>query len=65
MAMPAKKKRTIETCPVCGSKEMTPWMGGQLGSQFLCKDCGYVGPLVVEKDIEQFSLSAYIVTILQ
>lgn len=52
MAIPAKKKRTIETCPVCGSKEMTPWMGGQLGSQFLCKDCGYVGPLVVEKDIE-------------
>jgi len=27
-------------------------MGGRLGIIYICKDCGYRGPLVVEEDVE-------------
>ena len=35
-------------CPECGSKNITLWMGGRLGMIYLCKDCGYRGPVVAE-----------------
>jgi hypothetical protein len=34
-------------CPVCQSEEITTYMGGQFG-KYICKKCGYIGPLVIE-----------------
>ncbi len=36
-------------CPVCNSSNVTYYLGGELGYQYRCKDCGYVGALVLEK----------------
>ena len=36
-------------CPVCKSKNVTLYMGGQMG-KWKCKKCGYVGALIVEED---------------
>jgi len=35
-------------CPQCESENITLYMGGQFG-KYQCKDCGYVGPLILEK----------------
>ena len=35
-------------CPVCKSEEINFYMGGQFG-KYECKDCGYVGVIVLEK----------------
>ncbi len=43
----------LKTCPQCGSKNITLYMGTQLGVQYQCKTCGYVGALVVESDVEK------------
>lgn len=34
-------------CPVCKSEDITTYMGGQFGT-YICKKCGYIGPLVIE-----------------
>jgi len=36
-------------CPVCREEALKLFIGGQTG-QFECKACGYIGPLIVEKD---------------
>lgn len=43
----------IKTCPQCGSMNIHLYMGGALGVQYKCKTCGYIGPLIVERDIEK------------
>ncbi|NPV61548.1 MAG: hypothetical protein HPY61_02780 [Methanotrichaceae archaeon] len=48
--MPAKRLK--EVCPVCGSSELYYEMGGYTGKIYHCKNCDYVGPLVVEADEE-------------
>ena len=48
----AYKKSRVVVCPICNSSKMAPWMGGEAGVQYLCKACGYVGPLAIEKQIE-------------
>ncbi|MFH1236941.1 MAG: hypothetical protein V1648_00875 [Candidatus Aenigmatarchaeota archaeon] len=40
-------------CPVCGSDDITFWMGAKLGVQYACKKCGYHGPLIVEEDLRE------------
>ena len=40
----------IQMCPVCNEDALKLFVGGQTG-QFECKSCGYIGPLIVEKDI--------------
>ena len=49
-----KEKKTIKVkiCPQCKSYNIILWMGGELGVQYKCKDCGYIGPLIIEKDVE-------------
>lgn len=42
----------ITVCPNCGSRRITLCAGGQIG-QYRCEDCGYVGSLVIEQDIER------------
>lgn len=39
-------------CPKCGSVDITLWMGAKLGIQYICKNCGYRGPLIVEEERE-------------
>ena len=41
----------IKICPKCKSSNITLYMGGKFG-KYICKDCGYVGPLVIEKVLE-------------
>lgn len=39
----------MKICPKCKSSNITLDMGGYSG-KYICKDCGYVGALVLEKD---------------
>lgn len=38
-------------CPKCGSKNLVPYVGFEFGMKYECRDCGYMGVLVVEKDL--------------
>lgn len=35
-------------CPKCKLENVTLYMGGQFG-KYQCKDCGYIGPLILDK----------------
>lgn len=41
-----------ELCPVCKEENLKLFVGGQTG-QYECKSCGYVGPLIISKEINQ------------
>ena len=41
----------LKTCPQCGSADINLYMGGNLGMQYKCRTCGYIGALIVERDI--------------
>lgn len=41
-----------EVCPVCGSSELYLEAGGYTGKIFHCKNCDYIGALLVEADGE-------------
>ncbi len=36
-------------CPECNSSNVSYYLGGELGYQYRCKDCGYIGAFVLEK----------------
>ncbi|MBI4176498.1 MAG: hypothetical protein HY518_04785 [Candidatus Aenigmarchaeota archaeon] len=48
--------RMWKVCAVCGSGDVTfantasGWLAGQ---EYMCKNCGYVGPLLIEVDSEE------------
>lgn len=44
-------RATGRYCPVCGAEGMTLWLGGYLGTLYHCPKCGYVGPVVIERDL--------------
>ena len=44
------KNRKIKICPVCKSADITLDMAGQSG-KYLCKNCGYTGVLVIERNV--------------
>ena len=46
------EKKMIEVCPVCGSSELYYEVGGYVGKVYHCKDCNYIGALVIEADSE-------------
>lgn len=46
------KERMIEVCPICGSSELYYEVGGSIGKVYHCKDCNYIGALVVEANEE-------------
>jgi len=50
--MEKKRERMVEVCPVCGSSEIYLETGGYVGKVYHCKDCNYMGALVVEADDE-------------
>lgn len=41
-----------EVCPVCGSSELYLEAGGYTGKIYHCKNCDYIGALLVEADGE-------------
>lgn len=43
----------MRRCLVCGSDEVVLWLGGSIGTLYHCTDCQYVGPFVVETDLQQ------------
>lgn len=45
-------KITVKICPNCKSDNIVLYMGGILGVQYECKNCGYIGPLVIEKELD-------------
>ncbi|MFC1648465.1 hypothetical protein ACFL1B_03315 [Nanoarchaeota archaeon] len=36
-------------CPQCTSNNITAYMGGQFG-KWQCKDCNYIGALILEEE---------------
>jgi hypothetical protein len=38
---------------VCGSDEVFLWLGGSIGSLYRCTDCHYIGPVVIETDVQR------------
>jgi len=47
-----KREKTLEVCPVCGSSDLYYEAGGYIGKIYHCKNCDYVGALIVEADEE-------------
>jgi hypothetical protein len=45
-----KREKTLEVCPVCGSSDLYYEAGGYIGKIYHCKNCDYVGALIVEAD---------------
>lgn len=45
-------KKTVEVCPVCGSTDLYLEAGGYTGNVYHCKNCSYMGALIVEADEE-------------
>ena len=41
-------------CPVCLSGRIVFHLGGYAGVIYKCQDCGYVGPIVLEVDKEEY-----------
>ena len=50
-----KKLKKIEICPVCKSPDIFLYMGGQIGMLYKCNACGYIGPIVLEKDLGEYN----------
>ena len=42
----------IKKCPKCKSLNITLYMGGKFG-KYQCKNCGYVGVIVLEEEINK------------
>ncbi len=47
-----KRKRSVLTCPECGSADMYYEAALITGYKYHCKRCGYIGAFVVEKDMD-------------
>jgi transposase-like protein len=47
-----KMKKTVLTCPQCGSADLYYETAFITGQKYHCKKCDYVGSFVIEKDVE-------------
>jgi hypothetical protein len=54
------KVRKVLFCPECNSTDMYYEMGGITGIIYHCKRCNYMGPLVIEEEIDEDELQAMI-----
>lgn len=48
-----KKDKKILKCPKCGSTNIIPEAGFVTGYKYHCKDCNYVGVLIIEEDVKE------------
>ena len=39
----------VKKCPKCGSEDISTYLGGQTG-QYECKNCGYLGAMIIEEE---------------
>ena len=46
------RKKTMTLCPQCGGRELYYEAGLVTGYKYHCKDCDYVGMVVIERDID-------------
>jgi RNA polymerase subunit RPABC4/transcription elongation factor Spt4 len=46
------KEKTTKVCPICGSAKLYYEVGGKIGFVYHCKNCDYVGSLIVEANEE-------------
>jgi predicted RNA-binding Zn-ribbon protein involved in translation (DUF1610 family) len=51
--VPKKRKKTVLTCPECGSADLYYETALITGYKYHCKRCNYIGAFVIEKDIEE------------
>ncbi len=42
----------VQVCPKCKSAKVNLDLGGQTG-KYKCEKCGYVGSLIIEKEIKK------------
>ncbi|HIH87528.1 MAG TPA: hypothetical protein HA304_06450 [Methanosarcinales archaeon] len=47
-----KRTDSVLICPQCNSTDVTYYMGLKTGVQYQCKECGYVGAFIIERDKE-------------
>ncbi|HIH00765.1 TPA: hypothetical protein HA259_01550 [Thermoplasmata archaeon] len=52
----SKDKVSVLTCPQCGSADLYYEAALITGYKYHCKKCGYIGPFVIEKDLEPGTL---------
>lgn len=45
-------KRRVLTCPQCGSLRVHITAGSVAGQVYRCNACGYMGSLILEKEVE-------------
>ncbi|HWQ20057.1 MAG TPA: hypothetical protein VN455_09805 [Methanotrichaceae archaeon] len=45
-----EKSIQAEVCPVCASSDLYCEAGGYTGNKYHCKNCGYIGALIIEAD---------------
>jgi len=46
------KEKTTKVCPICGSAKLYYEVGGKIGFVYHCKNCDYIGSLIVEANEE-------------
>ena len=51
-----KDRVSVLTCPQCGSADLYYEAALITGYKYHCKKCGYIGPFVIEKDLERGTL---------
>lgn len=54
------KVRKMLFCPQCHSTDLYYEMGGITGFIYHCKRCQYIGPLVIEEEIDEDELRALV-----
>ncbi len=52
-----KKKIKIRMCPQCGGNELYYESGLITGYKYHCKNCDYIGALILEKEIDEEELA--------
>ncbi|MFO7792499.1 MAG: hypothetical protein R6W73_05900 [Candidatus Saliniplasma sp.] len=45
--------KSIKRCPNCGSTDIVSVAGMMTGYKYHCRECDYVGVLVIEEDLEE------------
>lgn len=49
-----KMSKKIRKCPKCGGTNIVPEAGFITGYKYHCKDCDYVGSLILEEDVPEW-----------
>ncbi|RLE89696.1 MAG: TFIIB-type zinc ribbon-containing protein [Thermoprotei archaeon] len=44
----------IVVCPICLGSRIDLYLGGYAGKIYRCLDCGYVGSIILEMELEEY-----------